>query len=132
MTSLSPGSKSATNFFMVLGVIALIALAISTNRSPTSSANEQSPAALCKARLISMGQAVWVPDGPILDPGNTQIVRLTYTLTNAGKIEDIRVAGTSSAYDSVAIRAAQHARYAPITQDTESLRCSYTFTLRRD
>ena len=132
MSSLSPGSKSATNLFMVLGVISLIALAISVNRNPTSSANEQTPAMLCKARLISMGQAIWDPDGPILEPGITQIVSLTYTLTNAGKIVDIRVASTPSAYDSVAIRAAQNAHYASIAPDADPLKCSHTFTLRRD
>lgn len=87
---------------------------------------------LCKARLISMGQTIWDPDGPLLHPGNTQIVSLMYTLTNAGKIEDIHVTSTPSAYDSVAIRAAQNARYAPIAPDAESLRCSHTFRLRRD
>jgi hypothetical protein len=132
MSSLSPGSKSATNLFMVLGVIAMIALAISVNRNPNSLAIEQTPAVLCEARLISMGQVVWDPDGPILHPGNTQIVSLTYMLTNAGEIEDIRVASAPSAYDSVAIRAAQNAHYASIAPDAEPLRCSHTFTLRLD
>lgn len=87
---------------------------------------------LCKARLISMGQTIWDPDGPLLHPGNTQIVSLMYTLTNAGKIEDIHVTSTPSAYDSVAIRAAQNARYAPIAPNAKPLRCSYTFRLRLD
>jgi hypothetical protein len=129
MSQLSPGSKATTNLFMVLGVIMLIALAVSVSRKQGT--EDLSPAAVCKARFISMGQVVWDPYGPVIHPGETQAVTLAYTLMPDGSIKNISIAGTSSKYDEVAINAARKARYSP-DPDSKPVMCGYSMTLQLD
>ena len=131
MSTLSPGSKATTNLFMVLGVITLIALAVSVSRKQELADEELSPAALCKARFISMGQVVWDPYGPVIHPGEVETVSLAYTVTPNGRVEAINVAGTPSKYAEVAINAARKARYT-IDPDASPLMCGYSMTLRLD
>jgi TonB family protein len=131
MSTLSPGSKATTNLFMVLGVITLIALAVSVSRKQELADEELSPAALCKARFISMGSVVWDPYGPVIHPGDSQPVTLAYTVTPEGRTENISVVGTSTQYDEVAITAAQKARYAP-DPEAKPVACGYNMTLRLD
>jgi hypothetical protein len=129
MSTLSPGSKATTNLFIVLGVITLIALAVSV--SLKQSQEELSPAAMCKARFISMGPVVWDPYGPVIHPGDTQAVSLAYTVLPDGSTENISVAGTSSKYDEVAINAAKKARY-EADPEASPIMCGYSMTLRLD
>jgi hypothetical protein len=129
MSQLSPGSKATTNLFIVLGVIMLIALAVSVSRKKDT--EDLSPAAMCKARFISMGQVVWDPYGPVIHPGDTQAATLAYTVMPDGSIKNISIAGTSSKYDEVAINAARNARYAP-DPDASPVTCGYSMTLRLD
>ena len=63
MTELSPGSKATTNLFMVLGVVALIALAVSVGR------NNSPSAASCGERLIKLGDVTWDSRDPVIHPG---------------------------------------------------------------
>ena len=129
MSQLSSGSKTTTNLFIVLGVIMLVALAVSVSRKQDT--GDLAPAAMCKARFISMGKVVWDPYGPVIHPGDTQPVSLVYTVMPDGSIENIRVAGTSSKYDEVAINAAQKARYTP-DPDASPVICGYSMTLQLD
>jgi hypothetical protein len=131
MSTLSPGSKATTNLFIVLGIITLIALAVSVSRKQGLTDDELSPAAMCKARFISMGSVVWDPYGPVIHPGDTQAVSLAYTVMPDGRTENISVAGTSSKYDEVAINAARKARYAA-DLDASPIMCGYSMTLRLD
>ena len=129
MSTLSPGSKATTNLFIVLGIITLIALAMSVNRKQGE--EELSPAALCKIRFISMGQVVWDPYGSVIHPGDIETVSLAYTVMPNGRVEDIRIAGTPSKYAEVAISAAQKARYAA-DLDASPITCGYSMTLKLD
>ncbi len=129
MSQLSPGSKAITNLFIVLGVLTLVALAVSVSRKQGT--EDLSPAAICKERFISMGPIVWDPYGPIIHPGDTQAVSLAYTVNADGSTKNIRITGTTSEYDSVAINAAQKARYAA-DPDAEPVTCGYNMTLRLD
>ncbi|MCP4000936.1 MAG: hypothetical protein GY727_08490 [Gammaproteobacteria bacterium] len=127
MSQLSPGSRATTNLFIILGVITLIALAVSVSRRQDS--EDLLPAAICKDRFISMGPTVWDPDGPIIHPGETQAVNLTYTVNANGSIKNILITGATSDFDSVAINAAQKARYTA-NPNAEPLTCSYSMTLQ--
>ena len=129
MTTLSPGSKATTNLFIVLGIITLIALAVSVSRKQGT--EDLSPAAVCKERFISMGQVVWDPYGPVIHPGETQAATLAYTLMPDGSIKNVSIAGTSSKYDEVAINATRKARYAP-DPDANPVTCGYSMTLQLD
>ena len=55
MSELIPGSKATTNLFMVLGGLALAALAL------TVSDRDAPPSATCDERLLAMGPVVWDP-----------------------------------------------------------------------
>lgn len=126
MSELSPGSKATTSLFIVLGIGALIALAISvgTRNSP--------PVQSCGERLLKMGNVVWAPDGPVIHPGDTRIVTLEYTVSASAVIENVRVISEPSEFDQVAIRALGKARYAPADEGAGPLTCSYSVTLRLD
>lgn len=124
MSELSPGSKATTNLFMILGGLALAALALTV-----SNRDAQEPAT-CAERLISMGPVVWDPLGPILHPGDTQTVTLEFALTPDGVVQNITVAGTASDYDGIAIQALQQAQYAADDSNPDDLLCSYPLTLK--
>jgi hypothetical protein len=124
MSELSPGSKATTSLFIVLGIAALIALAVSVGRE------KPGPVASCGERLLQMGDAVWEPDGPVIHPGDTQVVTLEYTVTSSATIENIHVISEPSEFDQFAVRALRKARYAPAADGTAPLTCSYTITLR--
>jgi Gram-negative bacterial TonB protein C-terminal len=123
MSELSPGSKATTNLFMVLGIAALIALAVSVG------IENPGPVAACDERLQQMGDAVWDPSGPVIHPGDTRIVTLEYTVTASATIENIRVISKPSEFDEVAIRALAKARYTQVEENSEPLTCRYSITL---
>jgi hypothetical protein len=108
----------------VLGIAALIALAVSVGRE------KPGPVSRCSERLLEMGDAVWEPDGPVIQPGDTQVVTLEYTVTPLATIENIRVVSEPSEFDEVAIRALGKARYTQVEDGSEPLTCSYSITLR--
>ena len=124
MSELSPGSKATTNLFMVLGALALAALALTVSNRDTP------PPATCDERLIAMGPVVWDPLGPILHPGDIKTVTLDFTLTPDGTVQDIAVAGTASEYDTIAIQALQQANYSADDTNPDELLCSHSITLR--
>jgi hypothetical protein len=124
MSELSPGSKATTNLFIVLGIAALIALAVSVDRENPASA------ASCDERLLQMGDVVWDPVSPVINPGDTQVVTLEYTVATSAMIENIRVISEPSEFDEVAIDALGKARYTQAEDNSDPLTCSYSITLR--
>jgi hypothetical protein len=124
MSELSPGSKATTSLFMVLGVVALLALAFSVGN------REEKAAAGCAERLQKMGQVVWDPQGPIPHPGDEHTVTLSYLLAPDGTLQDVSVTGTASEYDDLARDALRRAQHIPDVTSSEPIRCSYTFLLK--
>jgi hypothetical protein len=122
MSELSPGSKATTSLFMVLGVVALLALAFSVG-------NREAPAG-CAERLLLMGPVIWDPKGPIPHPGDEYSVTLNYLLAPDGTVQDAAIAGTPSEYDDLAKDALGRARHAPDESNSADLRCTYTFVLK--
>jgi hypothetical protein len=118
MSELSPGSKATTNLFMVLGILALAALAVSVGNK------KEGPQQSCDDRLIQMGAVV-------LTPGEERSVTLQYTVMHDGSIDNIEVLGDPSQYDEIAIRALQQARYNEAS-GSSPLTCTYEFTSGTD
>lgn len=127
MSGVSKGSQTATNTFIVLGIVALLALAFATGRDD----NPPEPQPTCAERLVSMGPVVWDPLGAIPHPGQPQLVTLDYTVDANGNISAIQVTGQASKFDAIAITALNKSRYRP-HPDAVDLLCSHTYRLQID
>lgn len=126
MSGVSKGTQTATNTFIVLGTLALIALAITAGRKPTDEP------ARCDERLLTMGPIVWDPQGAIPHPGESHSVTLDYRLTPNGDVADITVSGTESDYDSIAINALTNARFQAASSGAEDQLCRHVIRLQLD
>jgi len=120
MSELSPGSKATTNLFIVLGLLALGALAVSVGLNNTGQAKD------CGERLLSAGQADLSGQN---DSANAVI--LEYVVTATGEIRDIRVVSKTSPGDETAVNALLSSRYAP-EEGAEPLTCRYSYSLPAD
>ncbi len=125
MSGVSEGTKTATNTFIVLGTLALIALVIAAGRSPAPEV------ASCGERLLSMGPIIWDPQGAIPHPGDSHNVTLDFRLTPEGEVADIAISGAESPYDSIAVHALQNARYAEEPAAADQL-CRHSLRLQLD
>ena len=126
MSGISQGSKATTNLFMLLGILALIALVFAAGRQ-----NEESLTHACGERLITMGAVVWDPTAAIPEPGESHMVSLGYRLTPSGEIADIEVSGAESPYDATAINALRTAKF-KTQPDAEDLLCQQRIRLQLD
>jgi hypothetical protein len=125
MSTLSPGSTAATNLFIVLGIVALIALAISTQQSGNQQADNFSVATNCDERLIKAGSLSWT------NGQNLASVELAYTLHADGTVTDIKVISTPSANDAAAMQAIAMSSFTPAPQDSAAVNCEYSFAAQK-
>ena len=125
MSELSPGSKATTNLFMILGIFALAALAISVGNK--SSGPQQN----CAARLVRMGELPPSQNNTVGQASATQTITLQYVVMPDGAIDNIEVQGQPSLHDELAHQALNNARYEE-APDAPPLSCSFSFTIETD
>jgi membrane protein involved in colicin uptake len=125
MSTLSPGSKAATNLFIVLGIVVLIALAVSTQQSGNQKTENYSGITNCDERLIKAGSFIWA------DGQNVMPVKLSYALHADGTVTDIKVISTPSANDAAAMQAIAMSSFAPAPLDSAAVNCEHSFTAQK-
>jgi hypothetical protein len=125
MSELSPGSKATTNLFMVLGIFALVALAVSVGNKSTRQQQN------CAARLMEMGELLQGQSGSVGQAPATQTITLQYAVMPDGAIDNIEVLGQPSPHDELARQALHNARY-EAAPGAPPLTCSFSFTLQTD
>jgi hypothetical protein len=125
MSTLSPGSKAATNLFIVLGIIVLIALAISTQQSGNQKAGDFSVVTSCDERLIKAESFIWAEGQNVLP------VKLSYALQADGTVTDIKIISTPSANDAAAMQAIAMSAFNPAPQGSAAMNCEHSFTAQK-